>query len=97
MTYSSSANPPHLLVPRLGAAPSTGVSGSIGGGLWVYTSTDPLASVVGSSYFSDGVARGLKKYDNVIHNDINTPLTSIVTVTSVTTSAGVTCSSLMTS
>ncbi len=98
MAYSSTGNPVYLLVPRLGAAPSTSVSGGIGGGLWGYTSSDPLATVVGSSYFSDGFSRGMRKYDSVLMVDTNSSLTSLITVVTVTsTSGGVTCASALTS
>ena len=97
MAYSSTVSAPQLLVGRLGS-PSTSVPGAVAGSLWTYTSTvDALATVVGSSYLSDGWNRGMRKWDHVIFVDINSTLTSWLTVTAVTTaSGGVTCSSLLT-
>ncbi|MDE2440029.1 MAG: hypothetical protein KGP14_03315 [Betaproteobacteria bacterium] len=40
--------------------------GSGGGNVWIYTTTDALATVSGASYFSDGIARGMKVDDVVL-------------------------------
>ena len=100
MTYVSSNNKPFVLTPRLATGWSTGMA-AYGGSLWGYVSTDPLATVIGSSYFSDGYDLGLRKYDWIFHTDVNSTIASILTITAITSSGasprGVTASSLLTS
>ena len=72
MAYDSTGNPAYLLVPRLGGPKnptSTANIGGIGGSLWGYTSTDPLATIIGSSYFANGWNLGMRKYDRVFATD----------------------------
>ncbi len=95
MAYST-ANPPWKLLGPVGRPSSTSVT-PIVFSLWGYATTDALSTVAVSSYFSNGYELGLRRYDQVILMDINSTLTSIMTVTSVTTGAGATVSSLMTS
>ena len=47
----------------IGRAHSTSGGPSIGGNLWYYRSADPLGTVSGSSYFSNGYTRGMRKFD----------------------------------
>lgn len=44
---------------------SSGI-GSGGVNIWTYSTTDALATVVGASYFSDGIAKGMKVGDVVL-------------------------------
>lgn len=72
MAYSTN-NRPYLIVAPLGGGFgnfSTNVSGQVAGGssdvggaLWVYRSTDPIAAVQVANYFSDGFKMGMKKGD----------------------------------
>ena len=59
MAYAT-ANPPRLI--SQGAGASTG-------SLWHYTDGDPIATVIGADYFSDGTALGMKVNDTVIVTD----------------------------
>ena len=62
-----------------------------GGNQWVYKSTaDALATVVGTSYFSDGWKRGMRKYDHVGFMDVASTLFHDLTVTAIATGAGAT-------
>lgn len=97
MAYASSVNAPILLTPGpIASGNSTGMSG-YGQKLWSYISTaDAVATVIGSSYISDGFSRGMRKYDVVLFTDVASTIQSILTVTTVTsTSGGVTLSSLL--
>jgi hypothetical protein len=55
VSYSSTL-PPFNLAPRVGGGP---------GNLWGYNSSDSVATVAGSSYFSNGAALGLKVGDRM--------------------------------
>ncbi len=86
MSYVTT-NPPRLLVE--------GGIGNSAPALWAYTSTDAVATVAGASYFSNGVALGMKLNDLVIVTDTATPLTSMcraktIGATAVTVSSGTT-------
>lgn len=98
MAYST-ANGPYLIVGGLGGAAqstigqSTAVTGFAtqggGGNIWGYTSTDPVATVTGSSYFTNGFNLGMKLGDVVFIRDTGQGSTiglSIGVVTAVTTS-----------
>ena len=62
-----------------------------GGNTWYYKSTaDAVATVIGTSYFSDGHKRGMRKYDIVNFTDIGSTLLHTLMVTAVTTGAGAT-------
>jgi hypothetical protein len=69
---SSVSNPPRSLVQGLGGhAGSTGFdgmghAGSHAGGLWSYVSTNTTAEVVGSDFFTDGKALGMRVGDMVL-------------------------------
>lgn len=52
--------------------------------LWVYSSTDAIATVNTSGYFTNGDALGMKVGDTVIVRDTATPTTSLCTVIDVT-------------
>lgn len=98
MAYNSTANPPFLMTPGPIASGQTTAYYGYGLKQWGYVSSDPLATVVGSSYFSNGYSLGMRKYDVVFHIDTASSLTSIYTVQAVTsTSGGVTCASQLTS
>jgi hypothetical protein len=73
MAYSTST-PPALLTPAFAGA----------GGIWQYTSADPIATVNTSGYFTNGAALGMKVGDTVIVRDTATPTTSLCTVIDVT-------------
>lgn len=98
MAYSTSL-PPYLLV----AAPagglistSTAVTGG-GGNMWFYRSADGIATVAGSSYFSNGAALGMKKYDLVWVANTSSTLMAMGMVTAVTAGAGATVGTLVSS
>jgi hypothetical protein len=93
MAYASSNLT--LKVAQIGRGHSTSVP-PFGGNTWAYVSSDALATVNGSSYFSDGYRRGMRKYDTVEHMDTNSTLFSIVQVTAITTSGGATTTTLLT-
>lgn len=104
MSYSTN-NRPYLLVaaPLGGVNQASTLSGAstgpspVGGSIWAYRSSDALATVTGSSYFSEGWTLGMRKFDHIIHTDINSTLVSWITVTAITTGAGATATSLLTS
>lgn len=77
MAYSST-NPPCLTSQRLGG----------GMAIWTYKSTDAIATVAGTSYFSNADALGMKVYDVVLVVNTASTLTSVATVVSVTSGAG---------
>lgn len=55
MAYGST-NPPYLMVPSIGARPA----------LWGYSSTDGTTTVIGTGYFTNGKALGMKVDDFII-------------------------------
>jgi hypothetical protein len=66
-----------------------------GTNVWTYSSADAAATVAGASYFSNGVALGMKLNDLVIVIDTATPLITshrakTIGATAVTLSAGTT-------
>jgi hypothetical protein len=73
-------NPPHCAVPGIGSAPS----------IWTYVSADDDATVNGGSYFSNGVALGMKVGDLVYVFDTDTPEGSVHYVVSVSGAAATT-------
>lgn len=86
MAYVTS-NPPILQVE--------GGVGNKGMAFWSYTSADAAATVAGASYFSNGVALGMKLNDLLFVVDTATPLTTThrvktIGATAVTVSAGTT-------
>lgn len=82
----------------IGRAHSTGGGPSYGGNIWSYKSTaDPLATVIGTSYFSDGHRKGMRKYDWVMFTDVGSTLSHILVVSAVTTGAGATAATITSS
>ena len=61
-------------------------------GLWIYKSTDAVATVAGSGYFNN-VTNELKQYDVIISVDTDTGTTDVLHVSSATGAATVTCAS----
>lgn len=82
-TYGSGFGP-SLMVASVAGGFNAGSSAGMGN-IWAYRSTDALATVVGSSYFADGFARGMRKGDMVSVYDTNTPKMTWCWVTAVTT------------
>jgi hypothetical protein len=78
MSYSTS-NGPYVIASAMGGAAqstvgqSTAATGFLtgygGGTIWGYTSSDPVGTVVGSSYITDGFNRGMRLGDLVIIRD----------------------------
>lgn len=73
-------NPPALLVESVGG----------GASIWTYKSADDDSTVNGASYFSNGVALGMKVGDIVLVIDTTTPKGSFHYVASVTSTAATT-------
>ena len=93
MAYDSTAL--FLKTPSIGRAHST--SGfPYGGNTWYYSSTaDGTTSVVASSYFTDGHKRGMRKHDTIEFVDVGSTQLHFLTVTAVTTGAGATATSVL--
>jgi hypothetical protein len=94
MAYSTSY-PPYLIVsaPCGGlASTSTGNWTGGGGNLWYYRSADGVATVTGSSYFSNGNALGMQPFDVVLMVLASTsaPKLAMGIVSGVTAGAGAT-------
>jgi hypothetical protein len=88
MAYDSTSLALHSA--QIGRSHSTG-GPYYGGNIWRYSSTaDGSTSVCGSSYFTDGHKRGMRKYDQVLFMDVGSTLQHWLTVTAVTTGAGAT-------
>lgn len=86
MTYSST-NKPFMVAPAVAG----GAQGSNkGGNIWVYRSADPIATVTGSYYFTDGYFDGMQVSDVVIAVDTATPEVTTCVVTVVTAGYGAT-------
>lgn len=60
-----------------------GIDNSVAGGIWMYTSADPVATVVAQDYITDPVNQGMLVNDLVIIVDTATPLISIARVKTV--------------
>jgi len=86
MSYSST-NPPQMISQRFGGN---------GPALWSYKSTDAIATVAGSSYFSNGYALGMQEGDFVLVWNSASTLGSFGCINDVTTSAGATLISVLT-
>jgi hypothetical protein len=85
----------HLKTASIGRAHSTAYP-FYGGNTWYYTSTaDGTTSVVASSYFSDGHKRGVRKHDTIEFVDVGSTQLHFLTVTAVTTGAGATATSVL--
>lgn len=72
--------------------PPSKVFGGLGGSknIWLYVSADDDATVNGASYFSNGVALGMKQGDFVLVFDTTTPKGSFHYVASVSATAATT-------
>lgn len=57
--------------------------------IWLYNTADSEATVKGANYFSDALARGMKKGDLVWMINPATPLAAILQVAASPTSSGV--------
>jgi hypothetical protein len=75
---------------------STSVTGG-GGNVWFYRSADGVETVAGSSYFSNGSALGMRKYDLVFVTNTTSTYFGIGMVTDVTAGAGATVGTLTSS
>jgi hypothetical protein len=94
MAYDSTALILHSAA--IGRAHST--SGyPYGGNVWRYHSADALGTVSGSSYFSNGYTKGMRKYDHVLVVDTGTTAFHQLMVSSVTTSGGATAGTITSS
>lgn len=62
-------------------------------GLWIYKSTDAVATVTGSGYFNDATNE-LKQHDVIICIDTDAPTVDLAVVTSATGAATVTTSAV---
>lgn len=93
MAYSTS-NPPFRIWGGTGngfagstlaqSTAFTGYVGASGGGAgWVYVSSDPVGTVTGSSYFTDGFQRGMRLHDIVGIVDIGQGSSAFLTFTTV--------------
>lgn len=79
MAYATT-NPPSLVSQRIGDGPA----------IWIYSSADVDSDVNAASYFSDGIALGMRVGDIVLVVDTTTPKVSYHGVASVTTTAATT-------
>jgi hypothetical protein len=57
--------------------------------VWLYSTADVEATVKGANYFTDALARGMKKGDLVIMFNPATPAAAILQVAAAPTSSGV--------
>lgn len=64
MAYSTSVGP-YLVSPAVAGGANAG-SSVTGVNIWGYRSSDPLATVISTGYFSDGDKRGMRPAD-VLH------------------------------
>jgi hypothetical protein len=100
MSYSTS-NPPFLIAGGLAGGQSSTVGASTasvgfatmsgGGNIWGYRSSDPMATVVGSSYFSNGMQIGMRLNDAVWVIDTGStaaPTCGFAAVTAISTATG---------
>lgn len=83
-------NPPTII-----AGPLAGFNTPEGGGnttprLWLYASADPIATVQGAAYISDGIQRGLQVGDIVFVIDTNLVRAYMCIVVSTTPAAAAT-------
>lgn len=89
LTTGSTA--PFLVVPAFGGGynpASTASPIDTSGNIWVYRTTEALATVLGTSYFSDAQKRGMRKYDIVAICDVNTPKFTWSFVSAVSSATG---------
>lgn len=89
MAYSTT-NPPC----RTTSGPIAGINANEPGGtntipaIWVYASADPIATVQGAAYFSNGLSLGMRVGDIVFVYDNNLSRMYMEFVTAVTATAG---------
>jgi hypothetical protein len=74
MAYSTS-NPPSLVAQRVGAS---------SGALWIYSDGDPIATITGANYISNGDALGMEAGDSVVVVNATNHATYYATVSAVT-------------
>lgn len=79
MAYSVT-NPPALVTQRIGDGPA----------VWIYKSADDDATTNGASYYSNGVALGMRVGDIVLVVDTATPKVSYHGVASLSATAATT-------
>jgi hypothetical protein len=98
MAYSTSLPPYLVTAAPAGGLISTSTSVTAGGGnIWYYRSADGIATVAGTSYFSNGDALGMNKYDLVFVTNLTSTYFAIGMVTAVTAGAGATVGTLTSS
>ena len=74
MTYSTS-NAPFITLAAVAGGWIGGSTNTVGN-QWAYKSTDPVSTVIGSSYFSNGVALGMRVADAMmVYDTTNTAAT----------------------
>lgn len=77
--------------PRVGSAEGPGdASGGFNSAIHIYRSADPIATVIGAGYISDGVDKGVQVNDIVLVVDDNVPTIDVCLVTVVTAAGLVT-------
>jgi hypothetical protein len=79
MAYSST-NPPQLISQQLGATPARPDT-------WTYASTDPVGTVVGADYISDGQKHGMKLGDVMFSHDTTNTSVALLYVSALSTSS----------
>jgi hypothetical protein len=70
MSYST-GNRPYLTVPTVGGGFIVG-STDVGGAVWAYRSSDPLATVATTGYITDGHKLGIRPGDIINHVRLTT-------------------------
>ena len=85
MAYASGSL--NLQIPRVGGGEDVG---SLSAAQYVYRSADPVLTVIGAGYISDGGDKGMKVNDYVVVIDDNLGLIDLCIVTVVTAAGLVT-------
>lgn len=91
MAYDS--NSLNLQFPRVGSAEG-GANAGLSAAQFVYRSADPIATVIGAGYFSDGADKGMQLNDYVIVIDDNVPTLDIMLVTTISAAGAATVTNL---
>jgi lipid-binding SYLF domain-containing protein len=84
MSYVSSASAPFLITAAVAGGFNTG--GQYGNNVWGFKTTDALATVVASSFITNGFKLGMRPYDTVMFIDTTNTLGYMLFVSAVTTS-----------
>jgi hypothetical protein len=71
MTMYETANPPTIISGPLARFNTPEEGGNTTPSVWLYASADPIATVQGAGYISDGIQRGLQVGDIVFVIDTN--------------------------